>query len=137
MMKLKEYFEKADGIGILATCDPASVVDLAIYSKPFVIDAQTVAFVMKQRLSHQNLKANIQAAYMFIEQGGGFKGLRMYLTMLREEKNQSLIETLRQKQPCIYPAEDNSEKFLVFFRVDRLRPLIGDTTFQLGVPGVL
>lgn len=136
-MKLKEYFDKAEGVGILATCDPASNVDLAIYSKPFVVDEQTVAFVMKQRLSHQNLKANIQAAYMFLENGGGFRGARLYLTMLREEKNQTLIETLRQKQPCIYPAEDNSEKFLVFFRVDRIRALIGDGALNLGVAGVL
>ncbi len=130
-MNLAKYFENVNGTGILATCDPGYDVDLAIYAKPHVIDDQTVAFVMKERLSHQNLRSNLQAAYMFIEDGKGYKGLRMYLTMIREEKNQSLVEVLRQKQPCIYPAEDDSDKFLVFFRINRTRPLVGDGPLKL------
>ncbi len=125
-MTLSNYFETVSGTGIFATCDPGHQVDMAIYSKPHVIDDSTVAFVMKERLSHQNLRSNIQAAYMFIEDKPGYKGLRMYLTMIREEKNQTLVEAIRKKQPCIYPAEDNSDKFLVFFNVDRIRPLVGD-----------
>ncbi len=130
-MNLAGYFENVSGTGILATCDPGHDVDLAIYAKPHVVDPETVAFVMKERLSHQNLRSNLQAAYMFIEEGKGYKGLRMYLTMIREEKNQSLVEVLRQKQPCIYPAEDDSDKFLVFFRVNRTRPLVGDGPLKL------
>ncbi len=130
-MNLAGYFETVSGTGILATCDPGHDVDLAIYAKPHVVDPETVAFVMKERLSHQNLRSNLQAAYMFIEEGKGYKGLRMYLTMIREEKNQSLVEVLRQKQPCIYPAEDDSDKFLVFFRVNRTRPLVGDGPLKL------
>jgi hypothetical protein len=125
-MDLARYFEKAEGVGILATCDPASIVDQAIYSKPLVVDPQTVAFVMKERLSHQNLRTHLKASYLFLEKGPDYKGVRLHLTMLREEKNRSLIETLRQKQPCMYPKEDDSDKFLVFFGVDRVRPLIGD-----------
>lgn len=125
-MSLAHYFETVSGTGILATCDPGHQVDLAIYAKPHIIDDKTVAFVMKERRSHQNLHANLQAAYMFIEDKPGYKGLRMYLTMTREEKNQTLVEVIRSKQPCIYPAEDNSDKFLVFFNVDHMRPLVGD-----------
>ena len=91
-----------------------------------MIDEHTVAFVMKERLSHQNLKTNLMASYLFLEKGDDYKGIRLYLTMQREEKNRSLIEALRQKQPCMYPKEDDSDKFLVFFNVDRIRPLIGD-----------
>jgi len=126
-MKLANYFESVSGTGILATCDPGHQVDMAIYAKPHVIDDKTVAFVMKERLSHQNLRANLQAAYMFIEDKPGYKGIRLSLTMTREEKNQTLVEAIRKKQPCIYPAEDNSDKFLVFFNVDHVRPLVGDS----------
>jgi hypothetical protein len=81
---------------------------------------------MKQRLSHQNLKSNPQAAYLFLIKGHGYKGLRLHLTMLRQESNQSLIAAVRKKQPCIYPEMDDSSKFLVFFKIDRVRPLVGD-----------
>lgn len=104
---------------------------MAIYSKPHVVDENTVIFVMKERLSHQNLRSNLQAAYMFIEDGKKHKGVRLYLTMIREEKNRTLVEALRKKQPCIYPAEDDSDKFLVYFQIDRMRPLIGDGPLDL------
>ncbi len=125
-MDMSGYFDKVSGTGILATCDPGHEVDLAIYAKPHVVDDKTVVFVMKERLSHRNLRANLQAAYMFIEDGSGQKGVRLYLTMLREEKNQTAVAALRKKQPCIYPEEDDSDKFLVYFQVDRIRPLVGD-----------
>lgn len=131
MANLAAYFEKTSGMGILATCDPGHEVDMAIYSKPYVADEQTVVFVMKERLSHQNLRSNLQAAYMFIEDGKAYKGIRLYLTMTREEKNKTIVEALRKKQPCIYPAEDDSDKFLVYFQIDRIRPLTGDGPLPL------
>ena len=126
-MDLSDYFEKNNGTGILATCDPDHNVDQAVYSKPFIVDETTIAFVMKERLSHQNLKSHLMASYLFLENGPGYNGIRLSLTMQRQDKNRSLIETLRKKQPCIYPEEDDSDKFLVFFKVDRIRPLTGDT----------
>ena len=130
-MNLADYFANQTGIGVLATCDPGHKVDVAIYAKPHFIDENTVAFVMKQRRSHQNLRANLQAAYMFVEDGHTDKGLRMYLTMIRQETNRSLVAALRKKQPSIYPEEDDSDKFLVFFRIDQVRPLVGDDAAEL------
>jgi hypothetical protein len=126
VMDLAHYFENTDGTGILATCDPADRVNQAIYSKPFVLDGSTVAFVMKEKTSHQNLRHHLKASYLFIEKGAGCKGIRLHLTMQREEKNRSLVEVLREKQPCIFSKEDDSDKFLVLFEVDQVRPLIGD-----------
>nr|MBC8379178.1 pyridoxamine 5'-phosphate oxidase family protein [Planctomycetota bacterium] len=60
-MDLTAYFKENDGVGILGTSDLEDKVDLALYSKPVVIDKSTIALVMKQRLSHQNLKGNLQA----------------------------------------------------------------------------
>lgn len=125
-MSLSYYFEHTKGMGILATADSDGMVDLAIYAKPQVIDDNTIALVMKERLSHQNLKSNPHAAYMFIEKDKGYVGKRLYLTKLREETNQSVVDMLIQKQPEICPADDDSNKYLVHFQVDDVWPLVGD-----------
>lgn len=127
-MNLSDYFENVQGLGILATADSDGMVDLAIYAKPHVIDETTIAFVMRERLTHQNLKSNPHAAYMFVEQGGGYTGKRLYLTKIREETNTSLVEMLRRKQPEICAPYDDSNKYLVHFQIDAIWPLVGDKT---------
>jgi hypothetical protein len=125
-MSLSDYFENVQGRGILATSDSDGTVDLAIYAKPYVIDETTVAFVMRERLTHQNLKSNPHAAYMFMEQGDLYTGKRLYLTKIREETNTSLVEMLRRKQPEICSLYDDSNKYLVHFQVNDVWPLVGD-----------
>ena len=125
-MSLSDYFEHVKGIGILATADSDGMVDLAIYAKPHVIDETTIVFVMREHLSHRNLKSNPNAAYMFVEQGEGYAGKRLYLTKTREETNTSLIEEFRKKQPQICAAVDDSNKYLVFFQINDVWPLVGD-----------
>jgi putative heme iron utilization protein len=124
-MSLLDYFGEAEGAGILATADSDGIVDLAIYAKPHVVDESTVVFVMQERLSHQNLKSNPHAAYMFIEDGRGNVGKRLYLTEVREETNTSLVEKFRREQPEICP-NDDSNKYLVFFHVNEVWPLVGN-----------
>jgi hypothetical protein len=126
-MSLSDYFENVQGLGILATADSHGTVDLAIYAKPHVIDETTIAFVMRERLSHQNLKTNPRAAYMFVERDKGYTGKRLYLTKIREETNTSVVEMFRKKQPEICASSDDSNKYLVHFRIDDIRPLVGDT----------
>ena len=126
-MNLSDYFENAEGLGILATADSEGKVNLAFYTVPHVFNENTIGFVMRERLSHQNLQSNPNAAYMFVEQGQTYSGKRLYLTKMREEKNSSLIESLKKQNPEIYPAGlDDTNKYLVYFRVDKIRPLIGD-----------
>jgi len=125
-MSLSDYFENVQGLGILATADSDGMVDLAIYARPHVIDETTIAFVMRERLSHQNLKSNPNAAYMFVEQGEGYVGKRLYLTKTREETNTSLIEEFRRRQPEICAADDDSNKYLVFLQINDVWPLVGD-----------
>ena len=126
-MNLSDYFKNVQGLGILATADADGMVDLAIYAKPHVIDEATIAFVMRERLTHQNLKSNPQAAYMFVEKGEGYTGKRLYLTKTREETNTSVVEMFRKKQPEICASYDDSNKYLVHFRIDDICPLVGDT----------
>ena len=124
-MGLSEYFENVQGLGVLATANSEGVVDLAVYARPYVVDESTVAFVMQEHRTHQNLKSNPRAAYMFVEQGGGYSGKRLYLTKIREETNTSVVEMLRKRQPEICAARDDSNKYLVHFHVDDVRLLVG------------
>lgn len=127
-MNLTDYFENTEGLGILATADSEGKVDVALYSIPHVFSNNTVGFVMRERLSHKNLQSNPNAAYMFLERGQGYAGKRFYLTIMREEENSNLINSLKKQNPKVYPTGlDDSNKYLVYFRVDNIRPLIGDS----------
>ena len=126
IMSLYTYFKNAKGTGVLATADSDGVVDIAVYAKPEVVDDTMVAFIMKERLSWENLKSNPRAAYMFIEKGEGYKGKRLYLTKVREETNTSIVEEFIKRQPEIAESGDDSRKYLVYFQVDNVWPLVGD-----------
>ncbi|MHC4807267.1 MAG: pyridoxamine 5'-phosphate oxidase family protein, partial [Planctomycetota bacterium] len=125
-----DYFENHQGLGILATADSDGTVDLAIYAKPQVVNENTVVFVMRERLTHQNLKSNPHAAYMFVEQDEGYHGKRLYLTKIREETNVSLVAEFVKKQPEICAQNDDSNKYLIHFKVDNIWPLVGDKSIQ-------
>ena len=121
-MELKEYFENTKGYGILATADSEGKVDAAIYARPHFMDDGTIALIMRDRLTHHNLGSNAHACYMFIEKGPGYKGKRLFLTKLREEKDSELLESLRRRQ---YIDKGDESKFLVFFKIDKELPLVG------------
>ena len=97
-MELKEYFENTQGIGILATADGDGKVDAAVYARPRLMEDQTLAFIMRDRLTHHNLQSNSHAMYIFFENGPGHKGKRLFLTKVREEKDTELLESLRTRE---------------------------------------
>jgi hypothetical protein len=122
-MDLQKYFEKHTGSGILATADSDGNVDLAVYARPHVKDNATIAFIMRDRLSHHNLQSNPRAAYIFLEEGQGYSGKRLYLTRSSEEADPEKIATLRRRTAS--DSRPDERKFLVTFRVDRIRPAVG------------
>ena len=121
-MTLKEYFETVKGRGVLATADGDGKVNASIYGSPHFMDDETIAFIMRDRLTHHNLESNPHACYMFIEKGPGYKGKRLFLTKVREEQDTELLQSLRRRQ---YIRETDESKFLVFFTVDKELPLVG------------
>jgi hypothetical protein len=125
-MNLADYFENHQGLGILATADSDGMVDLAIYARPHVINETTIAFIMLERLTYQNLKSNPHAAYMFVEQGEGYHGKRLYLTKIIEETDASLVAEFVENQMEICASDDDSNKHLTYFQVDGIWPLVGD-----------
>ena len=124
-MDLKPYFDQAKGHGVLATADASGRVNLAIFARPHVMEDNSVAFIMPHRLTHNNLESNRQAAYLFLEAGPGYNGKRLYLTKIREEQETDLLYSLRRRT---YPAEQEKQegpRFLVFFQVDQVLPVVG------------
>jgi Pyridoxamine 5'-phosphate oxidase len=122
MMKLKQYFEDANGVGVLATADADGKVDAAIYARPHFMEDGTLAIIMRDRLTHRNLQSNPHATFLFIEEGPGYKGKRLFMTKMGEEKDSELLDSIRRRQ---YLDEKDEAKFLVFFKLDKELPLVG------------
>ena len=125
-MGLHDYFENTKGVGVLATADADGAVDVAIYARPHVLDEETVAFIMRDRLSHANLQSNPRAAYLFHEAGEGYSGKRLYLTKVGEETDTAEVAALSRRTTPSSCTDDTETRFLVTFRIDRVRPLVGD-----------
>jgi hypothetical protein len=126
-MKLSEYFEQASGMGILATADSAGTVDAAVYAKPHFIDEETVAFIMADRLTHHNIQQNPQAAYLFREAGDKYVGKRLYLRKTKEVQDTQLVSEMRRKKyPEIVGKYGDENKFVVYFKIDKVLQLVGD-----------
>ncbi len=133
-MKLKDYFEQTTGTGLLSTADSDGKVDAAIYARPHVMDDGSLAFLMRDRLTHHNIQQNRFAVYLFIEAAAGHRGVRLYLEKTKEETDAALIQTMTRR--WLSPEEDAAKgpKFLVYFKVEKMLTLIGsDTpTFELS-----
>ena len=126
--ELQEYFDNITGHGVLATADAQGKVNQAVFARPHVMEDGAAAFIMPHRLTHKNLQENPHAAYLFMEKGSGYKGKRPYLTKVREEQETELLYSLRRRT---YPEEKEKlegPRFLVFFRVDYVLPLVGPGT---------
>ncbi|MCG6892292.1 MAG: pyridoxamine 5'-phosphate oxidase family protein [Desulfobacteraceae bacterium] len=124
-MELKEYFETTKGTGVLSTADSQGRVDAAIYARPHFMEDGSVAFIMRDRLSHSNLQTNPYAAFLYIEQGPGYKGKRLFLKKSGEETETERLYELRRRTPSTTSGSQEEVKFLVFFQVEKVLPLVG------------
>jgi hypothetical protein len=124
IMDIKNYFEKTKGLGVLSTADGDGIVNSAIYARPHIMEDGSLAFIMRDRLTHKNIQSNPSATYLFREDGPGYHGKRLYLTRIREEENSELISSLSRRT---YPSDKDrrESKFLVFFKLEKERPLVG------------
>lgn len=124
-MDLKKYFDNTIGTGIMATASAQGKVDGAVYSRPHIMDDGTLAFIMRDRLTHSYLQENDNAAYIFIEDSPGYKGIRLFLKKTGEEENSELIAKMTRRH--LSPGEDTAKgpKFIVYFSVEKILPLIG------------
>ena len=89
-------------------------------------DDETVVLVMSEKLSHANLQTNPKAAYMFIEKAKGYQGRRLSLQKLREEDDPELVQSIRRRKRYGEEGEAVSGSSAVYFKVEKIRPLVGD-----------
>ena len=122
-MNLKDYFEATKGMGVLSTADDQGRVNAAVYARPHVLEDGHLAFIMRDRLSHHNLQSNAQAAFLFREEGAGYKGLRLQMTKVHEESGTPRVKELCRR--CRIEDKPDAVRHLVAFRVDKELPLIG------------
>jgi hypothetical protein len=123
MKKIQEYFENTPGKGVLATADSNGKVDAAIYSRPHFLEEGTIAFIMRDKLTHHNIQSNPYATFLYIEDGAGFNGKRLFLKKIREDNNPELIRKIKRRK---YTDENVEPLFLVYFTLEKELPLIGD-----------
>ena len=122
-MNFKEYFASVKGTGVLSTADDKGVVNAAVYATPHSTEDGLLSFIMRERKTHENIGVNPHACFLFIE-AGTMTGKRIYLTKVKEEKNSELLFSLRRhcKQG---DCETDENLYLVFFKVDKVLPLVG------------
>jgi len=122
-MNLKTYFEETKGMGVLSTASGEGRVNTAVYARPHVMDDGSLGFIMRDRLSHSYLQSNPHAAYLFREDGHGYKGLRLHLTKTHEETGTPLVKALCGR--CKIDDNPEAVRHLVVFKTDKELPLIG------------
>ena len=124
-MTLNQYLQDVTGKGILATADAKGKVDAAIYSKPQITDDGELVFIMRDHLTHHNIESNPYATYLFIEDGYGYKGIRLFLKKIRQETDPDLMTKMTRRN--LSPELDKAlgPKFLVYFVLEKILPLIG------------
>lgn len=122
---LRQYFESTEGTGVLATSGADGRVNAALYARPHIFDDGSAAFIMRNRLSRKNLQENPGAAYLFMENGPGYRGCRLYLTKTGEDADPERIRQMRRRCPTTDTDPKNGDLYLVIFSVDTVLPLVG------------
>ena len=120
--EVERYFAKVKGVGVLSTADQEGKVDAAIYSRPHFMEDGTLAFIMRDRLTHHNIQSNPNAVYLFKEEGSGYRGKRLFMTKVGEEKDSPLITRLKRRKK---EEEVKESLFLVYFKIEKELPLVG------------
>ena len=128
-MNLKDYFSEKSGFGVISTSDDKGAVNSAVYAKPHVTGSNSIAFIMRDKLTRANVQRNPQASYLFVEHEHGFHGVRLSLTMTGEEQDKEKIAALSRRSSAGEGGEE--DRYLVSFRVDKALVLIGSEEIEL------
>jgi len=124
-MTLKEYFHNTRGTGVLATADNEGRTDAAIYSRPHIMDDGSLAFIMRERLSFNNLQSNDYATFLFMENEAHLKGMRLFMKKTGDDTNEELISSMTRRN--LSPEKDKAAgpKHIVYFNLEKALELVG------------
>jgi hypothetical protein len=132
-MTLQDYFQNTAGTGILATADHEGRVDAAIYSRPHIMEDGSLAFIMRERLTHSNLQSNPYATFLFMERTAHLQGMRLFLKKIREDTDQELIAKMTRRS--LSPEQDRAAgpKHIVYFTLERILALVGPGEINMEI----
>ena len=130
-MTLKEYFNNTRGTGVLATADNEGRTDAAIYSRPHIMDDGSLAFIMRERLSLNNLQSNPYATFLFMEHDAHIKGMRLFMKKTGEDTNEELISRMTRRN--LSPEKDKAAgpKHIVYFSLEKILSLVGGNEVEM------
>ena len=122
-MKLKEIFASA-GLGVMGTSTKNGVVNLAIYSRPHIINEETLVWGMSDGRTYENVRENPNAAYLY-KDPEGFTGLRLDLKLDHIENEGQMLEAIRTHAAEVDTSHEAIKvNHAVFFKVVKRRPLV-------------
>ena len=124
-MTLADYFSSAQGTGILSTADQQGKITSAVYARPTVLADGTLVFLMRERLTYQNICTNPHATYLFIEKTMGYQGVRLYLHKIDEINDPQLARQMTRTSLTPEQDREKGPKHLVRFRIEKSLELIG------------
>ena len=132
-MTLKEYFNNTRGTGVLATADNEGRTDAAIYSRPHIMDDGSLAFIMRERLSLNNLQSNPYATFLFMEHDAHINGMRLFMKKTGEDTNKELISRMTRRN--LTPEEDKAAgpKHIVYFNLEKILSLVGGNEIDMKI----
>lgn len=124
-MTLKEYFHNTRGTGVLATADNEGRTGAAIYSRPHIMDDGTLAFIMREHLSFNNLQSNPYATFLFMEHGAHLKGMRLFIKKTGEDTDEELISRMTRRNLTLEADKAAGPKHIVYFSLEKIVALVG------------
>ena len=123
-MKLREMFP-AGGRGIIAASDSFGNVNIAVYAKPHIVDEKTVAWGMTEGRTWACVKENPHAAYLYMNPGPGYSGVRLKLSLKKFLESGDMLDTVKKHtSELVSPAAAEAVKHVAYFEVEEIRPLI-------------
>ena len=123
-MKLNEMFP-AGGKGIIAASDSSGNVNIAVYAKPHIVDDRTVAWGMTEGRTWACVKENPHAAYLYMNPGPGYSGVRLKLSLKKFLESGEMLDTVKKHTAAIVsPAAAEAVRHVAYFEVEEIRPLI-------------
>ena len=124
-MNLEKYFTDTKGTGVFATANGNGEVNTAIFSRPHMAEDGRMIFIMGDNKSHENLRTNPCASFLFMEAGHGYQGKRFHLTKTAEEENDELVRHLCRHCKETNDPDSMHKRYVVYFTIDKELPLIG------------
>lgn len=123
-MKLHDMFP-AGGRGVIATSDSSGNVNSAVYARPHIVDEKTVAWGMTEGRTWACVKENPHAAYLYMNPGPGYSGVRLKLALQELLEGGDMLDAVKKHTAeIVSPAAAEAVRHVAYFEVEEIRPLI-------------